>query len=77
MAAWGPSVPGLAAFAAEHCSAEIAAYQWMKLVETTVEDARKLPSGRYLEVRNEKLVACDPEELRKLAEFCELEDPGR
>jgi len=74
-AAWGPCVPGLPEFAASHAPAEIAAYQWQKMVEIALDDLTRLPPDAWLEVRFERLIEDPGGELERVAAFCELEDP--
>lgn len=74
-ATWGPRVPGLAEFAAAHCPAEIAAYQWCSLVRTAREDLQKLPPAQSLEVRFEDLIQSPAAQMERIAAFCELKDP--
>jgi hypothetical protein len=76
-AAWGPMPPGLAEYAASHGPAEIAGYQWARLVEYATEDLARLPQDRVLELRYERLVEQPEREAARLAEFCEVRDPAR
>jgi hypothetical protein len=76
-AAWGPMPPGLAQYARTHRPAEIAGYQWARLMEYALQDLAKLPDERVLEVRYERLVEQPEREVLRMAEFCEVRDPAR
>jgi hypothetical protein len=67
-------VPGWAEFAANNSPPEIAAYQWMKLVETALNDLSVLTKLRSLEVRFESLMSNPREEAYRIANFAELEE---
>ncbi|MFO0948563.1 MAG: sulfotransferase [Planctomycetota bacterium] len=72
---WGPRVPGLAAFSKSHSAAEVAAYQWRSLVETALDDLESIPRHQWMQVRFEDLLADPTSVVRRIAEFCEAEDP--
>lgn len=74
-AAWGPRVPGLSEFAASHGPAEVAAFQWQKMMEIALADLERLPRDRWIEVRYERLLADPRGEAKRLAHFCEVADP--
>jgi len=76
-ATWGPVVPGLADYVREHTAAEIAAFQWVQMVEIARRDARRLPDLAVLEVRYDRLVADPAVEMLRIARFAELDDPDR
>lgn len=71
-ATWGPRVPGLADFQAEHTVIETAAYQWMKMVEIARRDLATLDPAHYLEVRFENLLEHPEREAARLADFCQV-----
>jgi len=72
---WGPRVPDLAEFVSGHCVAEVAGYQWMKMVETAGNDLETLPQGSWLEVRFDRLLADPGGEARRIGEFCGVKSP--
>lgn len=72
---WGPRPPGLAAFAAEHSIAEVAGFQWARMVGTAMDDLEADTGGMHLTLRFERLLADPAGEARKLVEFCRPSDP--
>jgi len=69
---WGPVVPGLADFCRNHSPAEVAAYQWAKMVDVTLDDTGELPDRSVMELRYEDLVADPRREARRIAAFAEV-----
>ncbi len=74
-ASWGPIVPGLDAFRDSHSRAEVAAFQWQRMLEIALDDLERLPPDRWLQVRYENLLREPADSVKRLAEFCEVEDP--
>lgn len=72
---YGPIVPGFTDFVASHSSAEIAAYQWLKLMEIAQQDLRTLPEKNWMKVRFEDMVRNTRCTIANICEFCEVEDP--
>jgi hypothetical protein len=70
---FGPRVPGMKAFAAEHSIAEVAAFQWERMVRIARGDLRKLPAECWLEVRFERLIDDTANECRRIAEFAQVD----
>jgi hypothetical protein len=73
-ASWGPAVPGLEAFRRDHSQAEIAAFQWQRLMEIALDDLEALPITQRLEVRYEDLLSDPAGSVARLAGFCEVLD---
>lgn len=71
---WGPRVPNLSNFAKSHSTAEVAAYQWLQMIEIALGDLADLPSENWLEVRYDKLLTSPHEEALRIAKFCEVKD---
>lgn len=69
---WGPVVPGLLEFVAEHRAGEIAAYQWRRMMEIALNDLAVERDLNVLEVRYEELVSNPRAEARRIAEFAEV-----
>jgi Sulfotransferase family len=76
-ATWGPRVPGMSEFSAGHQTHEIAAYQWMKMVQTAMDDLAKLPTESWLEVRFDRLLADPRREAARIGAFCQVDDVDR
>ena len=74
-ATWGPRVPGLQAFATTHSTAQVAAFQWHRMNEIGLEDMASLPAGIGLTVRYEDLLTDPVHQARRIASFCEVQDP--
>jgi hypothetical protein len=74
-ATWGPRVPGLESFAADHSVALVAAYQWEKMVSIALDDLSSIDSQRWLDVRYERLIGNYDYEVRRIAEFAGVADP--
>jgi hypothetical protein len=63
---WGPRVPGLGPFAAEHSVALVAAYQWERTVSIALDDLSTIDPSRWLDVRYERLVENVETEVRRI-----------
>jgi len=74
-ATWGPRVPGLAEFSAGHSVAEVAGYQWMKMVEIAMYDLEAIPHEHWLEVRFDRLLADPGAEALRIGRFCGVTSP--
>ena len=74
-ATWGPRVPGLAEFVATHGPAEVAAYQWVTLVQTAPDDIAALTEMLTLEVRYDQLVADPEQQAIRISSFIEAKNP--
>jgi len=74
-ATWGPRIPGLAEIVAGRPVPEIAACQWMRMVEVASDDLRTLPSDRWLEVRFDRLLADPRGEALRIGRFCGVTEP--
>ena len=68
---WGPRLPGMQALMRELDPLELACLQWRMCTEIACQYGRRLPRGRYLELRLEDLT---PERLREILAFCGLDD---
>jgi hypothetical protein len=68
---WGPRIPGIDELLKELPLIEVCALQWRTCVESARQYGRTLPSDRYLECRLEDL---SPEVMRRVLQFCQLED---
>jgi len=68
---WGPRIPGLEQLVRELKLIEVCALQWRTCVEAGCHRGRALPPQRYMECRLEEF---SPELIRKVLDFCELED---
>lgn len=75
-ATWGPRVPGLSEFVIGHSAAEVAAFQWRRMVEIALDDLKALSADCYLNVRFDKLLSDTRREVRPIAEFCGVADPS-
>lgn len=75
-ATWGPRVPELSNFTKSHSIAEVAAYQWMKMVEIALADLANISTEQWLEVRYDNLLDSPQIEAKRIAEFCEIDDIG-
>ena len=69
--AWGPRLPGMEQLVRELGILPVCCLQWRMCVESACHFGRSLPPTRYLECRLEDM--CD-DLIRKLQDFCELED---
>jgi hypothetical protein len=76
-ASWGATVPGLTESARTCSAAEIAAMQWKGLYETALRDLDALPELPRLQISYEGLLKRTDEEVRRLADFCEVAAPQR
>jgi Sulfotransferase family len=76
-ATWGPRVPGLAEFSADHPPALIAAFQWSEMVRVALDDLERQPSKMWLQVRLEDLIADPAGQTGRITDFCEVEEPDR
>ena len=76
-ASWGPRVPELAKFAKSHSAAEVAAYQWLKLVEIAQNDLSALPRSAWLEIRFEDMIERTDPTFERICTFCQLRSPQR
>ncbi len=74
-ATWGPRVPDLAEFVGGHSVAEVAGYQWMKMVEIAKDDLETLPQENWLEVRFDRLLADPGGEALRIGQFCGVKSP--
>jgi hypothetical protein len=70
---WGPRIPGLEQLVRELKLIEVCALQWRMCVEAGCHRGRLLPDDRYMECRLEDF---SPELIRKVMDFCGLEDDG-
>jgi hypothetical protein len=68
---WGPRIPGLEQLVHDLPLLEVCALQWRTCVEAGCRRGRRLPADRYLECRLEDF---SPELVRKVMDFCGLED---
>ena len=68
---WGPRIPGIDGLVNDLTLLEVCALQWRMCVEAACQYGRSLPADRYFECRLEEM---SPDLLRKLLEFCQLED---
>lgn len=68
---WGPRIPGINGLLKDLTLLEVCALQWRTCVESARHYGRSLPPNRYFEYRLEEM---SPDLLRKLLEFCQLED---
>ena len=75
-ATWGPRVPGLSEFVACHSAAEVAAFQWRRMLEIALDDLEALSADCYLNVRFDQLLSDTRRESRRIAEFCQVADPS-
>ena len=71
---WGPNVPGLAAYAAEHGPILAAAYQWTRMMEIFLADLEAVPPERVLSVRYEDLLSDLDRECERIGAFSEVRD---
>ena len=74
-ATWGPCIPGLNELVATRDAAEIAAIQWRDIIEIATADLSQLPNDQVLEVRHDRVLNDPPAELKKIADFCQTEQP--
>lgn len=74
---WGPRVPGLREFRAHHSVAEVAAFQWCRMVEVAMEDLAALSPDAWLEVRYDRLLTNPKEQARRIGVFCEVHNLDR
>jgi len=73
---WGPVVPNLVEFAAQHGPAAAAAFQWASMVRIARRDLAALPTERILQLRYEALIAEPENETRRLCQFVDAHDPS-
>jgi Sulfotransferase family len=71
-ATWGPRVPGLEAFAADHRVEEVAAYQWQQMVKISLNDLSAADPDRWMQIRFEDLLADPKAQARRIGEFCRV-----
>lgn len=72
---WGPRPPGLEEIVRKRTPAEIAAWQWARIVETALDDIEVLPQAHVLEVRYEDLVTDPRKVAERIVQFAEVPDP--
>ncbi len=75
-ATWGPRVPGLSEFSADHPPALIAAWQWSEMVRIAADDLEQQPREKWLLVRLEDLIADPAGQTVRITDFCEVAEPG-
>jgi hypothetical protein len=69
---WGPRVPGIQQLLKDLSLVEVCALQWRMTVELACIEGRRMPPGRYCEIRIEDM---SPKLLEETLQFCGL-DPG-
>jgi hypothetical protein len=67
---WGPRIPGIDGLLQDLELLEVCCLQWRMCVEQACLYGRRLPQGRYLEVRLEDM---SPALLQSVLDFCDLE----
>lgn len=71
---WGPRVPNLAEYIANHSPALVAAYQWKCMIEKAWHDLDRISLDNWIEIRYADLIQNPDKEARRIALFCQLED---
>ena len=69
---WGPQPPGWQDWIALPRHLQVG-HQWRALVETALEEGRKLPAENYMELRYEDLIAEPQPMIASMLEFTEIE----
>ena len=67
---WGPTAPGQREFAADHSLIETIGYQWVQMVEHSLEITASIPQDEVLRIRFEDFWEDHQGIVRKLAVFC-------
>jgi hypothetical protein len=73
---WGPTPPGLQEIVKSRTPAEIAAWQWARIVETSLDDLERLPGIQALQVRHEDLISDPRREAMRIVEFADVANPA-
>lgn len=72
---WGIRPPGWKEWSRKYSPNLVLAKQWSETIKIATSEGRKLPSENYLEVRYEELAASPREEISRIINFVEIENP--
>jgi Sulfotransferase family len=72
---WGTRPPGWEKWIGKFPNHVILAKQWAATIDIAVSEGRELSSENYLEINYEELVVSPAQEIQKIAEFVELDNP--
>ena len=71
----GAKPPGWQDWAKQDPTHVVAAKQWVETIKIATCEGRKLPPEDYLEVQYEKLLNSPREEVKKISDFAEIQEP--
>jgi len=71
---WGPRFKGIDEIVKRYSLIEVCGLQWLRCVESTLKSLKKLNRDEYIQIRYEDIVSNPISELRKIADFLEIQD---
>lgn len=71
---WGPRFKGIDEAVKKYSLIETCGIQWLRCVKSTLNSLEKLNSEEYIQVKYEDIVSNPTVELRKIADFLEIQD---